>query len=74
MLLGPLLFLAIAGIENRRALAGLLALEGPDRHRWLVPTAAGLAALGLLAAGLPPSRRGLRPIFYSSVLDLPFNQ
>jgi len=55
MLLGPLLVLVIAGLENRRALAGLLAFQGPDRHRWLVPTAAGPAALGLLAAGLPAS-------------------
>jgi hypothetical protein len=58
--LGPFVFLALAGLSNRRALRSLVALEGPARYRWLVPAALLLAALGVLAAALlPAGKRGL---------------
>lgn len=68
--LPPLVFLAVVGLSNRRPLRSLAALEGPARHRWLVPAALALAVLGLLAAALRPAakRRSVRLLAASAAL------
>ncbi|HET7293855.1 MAG TPA: alkaline phosphatase family protein [Vicinamibacteria bacterium] len=49
-------FLAGALPVNGRALRALLALDGPERFRWLPPAALALAALGLVATALDRRR------------------
>jgi hypothetical protein len=49
-------FTAVALASNRRAAASLFVLDGEPRFRLLVPTAAVLCVLALVAAGLPFAR------------------